>query len=202
MPESWYREAAVRSLVGAVELRDEAIGSHLERVCAVALELAAVVAPDLATNPALRYGFLLHDDGKIGIPDCVLHKPGPLAGDELLLMQTHPLLGELIIQPLTFLDGVARDVIVCHHERWDGLGYPYRRRGDETPLAARIFAIADAYDAMTTDRPYRAALTHDEAIRRIEEASGTQFDPVLGETFVTEVRAIDPFGLGRLTHAD
>lgn len=202
MPDVWYREAAVRSLVAAVELRDEEIGAHLERVCAIALELTAAVAPDLATDPALRYGFLLHDVGKIGIPDCVLHKQGPLDNDELMTMRTHPLLGERIVAPLTFLDGVARDVIACHHERWDGLGYPYRRRGDETPLAARIFAIADAYDAMTTDRPYRAALTHDEAMHRIEEASGTQFDPNLGEAFAAEVGSIDPFGLGRLTHAD
>lgn len=202
MSESWYREAAVRSLVAAVELRDEAIGLHLERVCSIALELTAAVAPDLAADPALRYGFLLHDVGKIGIPDCVLHKPGPLDSDELLTIRTHPILGERIIAPLTFLSGVARDVIACHHERWDGLGYPYRRRRDETPLAARIFALADAYDAMTTDRPYRAAVAHDEALQRIEEASGTQFDPVLGEVFVAEVKSIDPFGLGRLTHAD
>ncbi len=181
------RDAAVRALVAAVELRDEAIGAHLERVSAIALELTAVVAPDLAADPGLRYGFLLHDVGKIGIPDCVLHKPAPLDAAELLTMRTHPVLGERIIAPLVFLDGIARDVIACHHEHWDGLGYPRGLRAESIPLAARIFAVADAYDAMTSDRPYRTALDHEEAMRRIKEARGTQLDPALCAAFAFEV---------------
>ncbi|HET8894016.1 MAG TPA: HD domain-containing phosphohydrolase [Gaiellaceae bacterium] len=198
MPTDRHHEETVLALVAAVELRDEAIGAHLERVCSIALELTAVVAPGLAADPALRYGFLLHDVGKIGIADCVLHKPGPLDHTELSIMRTHPVLGERIVAPLTFIDGIARDVIACHHERWDGLGYPCGRRGGAIPLAARIFALADAYDAMTSDRPYRAALTHDEAMQRIDEALGTQFDPSFGGAFI----ALDPLELGRLTHVD
>lgn len=176
----------MRSLVAAIELRDEAIGYHNERVSAIALELSSVVAPRLVADPSLLYGFLLHDIGKLGIPDSVLHKPAPLDADEMLTMQTHPCLGERIVSPLTFLHGVARDVIVCHHEQWDGQGYPRGLRGEAIPLSARIFSIADAYDAMTSDRPYRRSLGHREAIRRIDDAAGTQFDPVLAAVFTDE----------------
>jgi ribonuclease P protein subunit RPR2 len=175
----------VRALAAALDLRDDATGRHAERVTALALELARRVAPELAEEQRLAYGFLLHDIGKIGIPDALLRKPGPLEPDELELMRTHPELGRKIVEGVPYLRGVASDVIGSHHEHWDGSGYPNALRGTTIPLGARIFTIADAWDAMTNDRPYRAACSTEEALRRIEAASATQFDPALVATFLS-----------------
>src|SRR5439155_21653765 len=112
---------------------------------------------ELVEDPKLEYGFLLHDLGKIGIRDAVLLKPGALAPNELDEMRDHTRLGERVVEQIPYLDGVARDVVAAHHERWDGAGYPRGLKGAEIPLAARIFALADAFDAMTNDRPYRKA---------------------------------------------
>jgi len=174
----------VRALAAALELRDDATGRHAERVSALALALAQAIDAELAADPALAYGFLLHDIGKIGIPDAVLLKPGHLEPDELALMRTHPELGERIVAGISYLAGTARDVIASHHERWDGSGYPAGKAGLEIPPAARIFAIADAYDAMTSDRPYRAALTTEQARTQIAEGAGTHFDPALVPVFL------------------
>jgi len=122
--------------------------------------------------------------GKIGIPDSILRKPGPLDPGELALMRTHPRLGERIVAGIPHLGGIARQVVACHHESWDGRGYPDGLAGEEIPLAARIFAVADAFDAMTHDRPYRKAFPFDEACRRLMEASGTQFEPRLVQAFL------------------
>jgi HD-GYP domain-containing protein (c-di-GMP phosphodiesterase class II) len=122
-------------------------------------------------------GFRLHDIGMIGIPAHVLSKPGPLTADELSEIREHPWLGERIVAPVEFLNGLARHVIGCHHERWDGTGYPRGLRGVEIPLPARIFAVADAYDAMTNAQPYRPALDPDAAVSEIEGKAATHFDP-------------------------
>jgi ribonuclease P protein subunit RPR2 len=175
----------VRALAAALELRDDATGRHAERVTALALELTRIVAPDLAAHRQLAYGFLLHDIGKIGIPDALLLKPGPLDPCELELMRTHPELGRRIVEGIPYLRGIASDVIGSHHERWDGAGYPDGLAGAEIPLAARIFAIADAFDAMTNDRPYRAASSVAEALDGIAAAAGSQFDPALVRAFLT-----------------
>ncbi len=177
-------DTTVRALAAALELRDDATGQHAERVTALALRLAAEVAPGLVEDAAVAHGFLLHDIGKIGIPDGVLRKPGALDPEERALMETHPGLGERIVAGIPYLDGRARQVIASHHERWDGSGYPWGSRGPAIPLAARIFAIADAFDAMTNDRPYRAALTEEQALGAIAEGAGTQFDPVLVAAFL------------------
>jgi ribonuclease P protein subunit RPR2 len=174
----------VRALAAALELRDDATGRHAERVTELALILAREIDAGLAAEPALAYGFLLHDIGKIGIPDALLLKPDRLSPGESRLMRTHPELGEQIVAEIPYLAGIAREVILSHHERWDGSGYPRGITGDEIPLAARIFAIADAYDAMTSDRPYRAALTIEEARSRIAEGAGTHFDPALVRVFL------------------
>jgi ribonuclease P protein subunit RPR2 len=173
----------VRALAAALELRDDATGSHAARVTELALALARRVAPELAEEPALSYGFLLHDIGKIGIPDALLHKPGPLAPAELELMRTHPELGRQIVASIPYLQGVAADVIGSHHEQWDGSGYPNGLAGTQIPLAARIFAIADTYDAMTNDRPYRAAWAPAKALAAVADAAGTQLDPALVRAF-------------------
>jgi HD-GYP domain-containing protein (c-di-GMP phosphodiesterase class II) len=176
--------STVRALAVALELRDDDTGGHAERVTKLALQLTARVAPELAADPALEYGFLLHDVGKIGIPDAILLKPGPLTMEELALMRTHPRLGERIIAGVCHLDGVARAVVACHHECWNGHGYPEGLSGETIPLPARVFALADAFDAMTHDRPYRKALSIDVAVSELVSGSGTQFQPELVDSFL------------------
>ena len=138
---------------------------------------------ELAADPSAEYGFLLHDVGKIGIPDDVLQKPGPLDDDERSLMQTHTLLGEQMLGGVAFLQGVGMGVVRSHHERWDGSGYPDRLARDEIPLGARIFAVADTLDAITSDRPYRAAGPWDRAREVIVQESRRQFDPDVVDAF-------------------
>ena len=139
----------------------------------------------------LELGALFHDIGKIGIPNSILLKPAPLTEDERLLIETHPELGERIIAPIDQLRDVCGIVRACH-ERWDGEGYPDRKAGDEIPLEARIIFACDAFHAMTTDRPYRRALDVDEALRRLREASGTQFDPTVVEVCLRVLEATPP----------
>jgi HD-GYP domain-containing protein (c-di-GMP phosphodiesterase class II) len=178
----------VRALAAALELRDDETGGHAERVSDLALELTRRLAPELSAEPQLEYGFLLHDIGKIGIPDGILRKPGPLDPKELEQMRFHPVLGERVLEQIPYLSGLARDVVACHHERWDGNGYPAGLAGPAIPMAARIFALADSFDAMTNDRPYRRALPVTEAIDEIIRCSGSQFEPELAEAFLELVR--------------
>jgi ribonuclease P protein subunit RPR2 len=180
----------VRALAAAVELRDDDTGGHAQRVTALALELTRRVDPELADEPQLEYGFLLHDLGKIGIPDGILRKPGRLDPDELEQMRFHSVLGERVIEQIPYLSGLARDVVACHHERWDGNGYPAGLSGAQIPTAARIFAVVDAYDAMTNNRPYRDAIPIEAALDELEKNSGTQFDPSIVTEFVTLVRSL------------
>jgi cyclic di-GMP phosphodiesterase len=173
----------VRVLAAALELRDDGTGQHAVRVASLALAITKRVAPHLAEDLELEYGFLLHDIGKIGIPDTILLKPGPLNDDERLTMHEHPRLGERIIAGVRHLDGTAREIVICHHERWDGSGYPLGLAGEGIPLGARIFAIADAFDAMTNVRPYRPARSRQEAFAEIMAEAGRQFDPDLAPSF-------------------
>jgi HD-GYP domain-containing protein (c-di-GMP phosphodiesterase class II) len=145
--------------------------------------LTSIIDPDLAARPETAHGFLLHDIGKIGIPERLLLKTGPLNPSEWDVMRTHPVVGAHIVTPIRVL-GDAVDVVRFHHERFDGRGYPHGLRGKEIPLAARIFSVVDAYDAMTSDRPYRQARSPDEAIEELARCSGTQFDPYVIEAFL------------------
>ena len=183
-------DSMVMVLAAALEMRDDETGEHAKRVSQLGLELAQVVAPQLAEDPELRYGFLLHDIGKIGIPDRVLLKPGALTPSEVAQMETHPILGAQLAVASPFLSGVARDVIAFHHERWDGTGYPWGLREEEIPLAARIFAVVDSYDAMTTDRPYRKAVSAETALAEIQLQSRRQFDPAIVDAFVPVARTV------------
>ena len=174
--------ATVRALAAALELRDDETGRHAERVTELALLLAARVEPDLLTDPQLEYGFFLHDIGKIGVPDAVLLKPGALSERELAQMRVHPALGERIVGEVPYLSGTAREIVGSHHERWDGTGYPRGLTAGAIPLAARIFAVVDAYDAITNDRPYRPARPAGTALQELTAGAGHQFDPnVVGE---------------------
>lgn len=178
-----YRET-VLALATALDSKDAGTRAHSQRVQRYALELARAADGELAEDPSLEYGFLLHDVGKIGIPDRILQKPGPLTLDERQLMETHTVIGEQMLGGVAFLRGEGISVVRHHHERWDGAGYPDRLEGTDTPLGARIFAVADALDAMTSDRPYRRALPWDEAAREIAAQSGRQFDPAVVTAFV------------------
>ncbi|HSJ95199.1 MAG TPA: HD domain-containing phosphohydrolase, partial [Gaiellaceae bacterium] len=130
------------------------------------------------------YGFLLHDVGKIGIPDDILRKPRPLSEAEERLMRTHTVLGEQMLSGVAFLQGTGLAVVRHHHERWDGDGYPDRLRRQEIPLGARIFAVADSLDAITSDRPYREARSWEFARTEIQDEAGRQFDPDVVAAFV------------------
>jgi HD-GYP domain-containing protein (c-di-GMP phosphodiesterase class II) len=175
-------ESTVRALADAVEARDAYTARHAERVAAYGLEIARACRMELDAGPDLEFGFLLHDIGKIAISDAILYKPGRLTQDERDAMRRHPVIGEEIVRGIDFLAG-ARQVVRSHHERWDGAGYPDRLAGERIPLAARVFAVADTFDALTSDRPYRAAASFHEARRVIAGAAGTQFDPTVAEAF-------------------
>ena len=170
--------ATVRALTNAVEARDAYTGKHAERVAAYGLELTRRIDRALAADPQTEFGFLLHDVGKVAIPDGILHKPEPLGEEEATLMRRHPVIGAEIVADVPFLEHAAR-IVRTHHERFDGSGYPDGLAGDQIPLAARIFAVADALDAITTDRPYRPAASLPEARASIAAAAGTHFDPAV-----------------------
>jgi len=178
-----YRQT-VAALASALESKDTGTRAHSQRVQRYALELARSLSPELVGDPSAEYGFLLHDVGKIGIPDRILQKPGPLNEGETRLMRTHTLLGEQMLGGVAFLQGEGLRIVRSHHERWDGSGYPDGVEATDIPLAARIFAVADALDAMTSDRPYRPALTWADAGREIVGESRAQFDPSVVKAFV------------------
>jgi response regulator RpfG family c-di-GMP phosphodiesterase len=171
-----YRQIAI-ALADALEAKDPLTGLHALRVQRYALELTGAFDRSLLDDPSLEYGFLLHDVGKIGIPDSVLQKDGPLTASERRLMQEHTLVGVQILSNVAPLHGEGLRVVRSHHERWDGKGYPDRLAGGQIPIGARIFALVDALDAMTSERPYRRALTWDAAADEILAQNGTQFDP-------------------------
>jgi response regulator RpfG family c-di-GMP phosphodiesterase len=187
-----YQET-VAALASALESKDTGTRAHSQRVQRYAVELARAISPGLAEDPGVEYGFLLHDVGKIGIPDRILQKPGPLTEGETRLMRTHTVLGEQMLGGVAFLQGEGLRVVRSHHERWDGRGYPDGLRGSEIPLAARVFAVADSLDAMTSNRPYRPAQSWEEAGREIEAEASHQFDPTVVEAFrerERELRAV------------
>ena len=177
-----YRDTVV-TLAHAIEAKDVTTGAHSERVRRYATELASVIEPELLEDPGPEYGFILHDVGKIAIPDAVLRKTGKLTDSERRLIETHPVLGEQMVGKAALLRGVGAQVVRSHHERWDGRGYPDQLAREEIPLPARIFAVADTLDAMTSDRPYRRARPWAEAAAEIVDKAGTQFDPSVVEVF-------------------
>lgn len=176
--------ATMKSLAQVIEAKDRTTRGHLERTQNFGVALARRIAPSLVdASPTLGYGFFLHDIGKVGIPEHILCKEGPLDDDEWQVMRTHPLIGAQIIAPISFLSG-AVELIRHHHERFDGSGYPDALRGEEIPLTARVFALVDSFDAMTSDRPYRGPMQVDRALEEIRRGAGTQFDPEVVRVFV------------------
>lgn len=185
--EKHHRDVAIiNALASAIEAKDHYSGSHTQRVARFASKLAKAHDPALGSNEQLRFGFTLHDVGKIGVPEEILLKTSPLTPGEWEVMRTHPTIGVQIIEPVGFGE-VAEGVVLHHHERWDGSGYPDGLKKEDIPLGARIFSVADAFDAMTSDRPYRKGVSKRHAIKEITEESGRQFDPAAVETFLSVV---------------
>jgi response regulator RpfG family c-di-GMP phosphodiesterase len=177
-----YR-TTLETLGAALDSRDVGTEAHSRRVHGYALATArehSVPEDDLVD---LGHGVLLHDIGKIGIPDSILLKPAPLTPDEWVIMRRHPEIGRRLIEKIPFLLG-AVSIVYCHHERWDGRGYPQGLRGEEIPLGARIFTVVDAFDAMTFDRPYSRAVSFDDAKTEITRCAGSQFDARVVASFL------------------
>ena len=173
----------VTALAQALEERDQYTGEHSETVVDLTARVAEALALDELEVKTIRTAALLHDIGKVGIPDQILHKPGPLDTREWEIMRQHPAIGERILRAIPGMGSVAR--IVRHeHERWDGTGYPDGLSGEAIPVGARIILACDAYHAMTSDRPYRKALSHHTAMTELTSNAGSQFDPQVIEALV------------------
>jgi HD-GYP domain-containing protein (c-di-GMP phosphodiesterase class II) len=173
----------LQRLAHAAELRDVATRGHGDRVAAFALAIAVRLNWDAERMETLRLGARVHDVGKLAISTRVLRKPGPLDEAEVRLVRTHPLVGARLVRSAA--SGVlALPYVLYHHERWDGAGYPTGRAGKDIPLEARILAVADAYDAMTSARPYRRPFSAERALEEIESCAGTQFDPAIAAVFI------------------
>ncbi len=179
--EDSYR-MTLKALAAALETRDRETHGHSERVVSFSLRLGRELNLTSEDLRSLEFGALLHDIGKIGVPDAILHKPAQLCPDEWVKMRCHPVHGQQILRGIEFLEGAAR-VVGQHHEKWDGTGYPLGLRAEEIDLNARIFAVADAFDAITSDRVYRAGRSYEVAVAELEEFAGRQFDPTVVAAF-------------------
>jgi putative two-component system response regulator len=182
-----HTESVIFTLALAVEAKDAYTEGHLRRLAFYGECLAAQIGMLPSDTRAVRYGGLLHDIGKIGVDEAILRKPGKLTENEFAQVKRHPEIGARIVTPLRFSNVVA-PIILAHHEAWNGRGYPQGLASNNIPLGARIIAIVDAYDAMTTDRSYRRALSQFEAMRRLREGAGQQWDPELVEQFLLLLR--------------
>ncbi len=181
--ESSY-EDTLQALGAAIDLRDNETAGHSQRVCRYSLEMARSMGWSDKLLRSLAKGAYLHDIGKLGVPDGILLKPGPLTADERKVMQRHAQIGFDLVKGITFLADAA-EIVLAHHERFDGYGYPRALKGEEILLGARIFAVADTLDAITSDRPYRRASSFESARETIRRLSGSQFDPHVVDVFVS-----------------
>ncbi len=181
----------LKSLAKALEARDHYTRGHSERVSELSLHIAQELGIDEEECRLIYNTALLHDIGKIGIRDAILHKPRQLSDDELQVIRQHPSFGNMILGPLKFL-GEVSELVKHHHERWDGTGYPDKLGGENIPLASRIIAIADTYDAMTSSRPYREARSHEAAVAEIRKQAGSQFDPQVVKVFLSLAPRLKP----------
>jgi putative nucleotidyltransferase with HDIG domain len=178
-------DGTLEALVSALDARDRETKGHSLRVAKYMMEIACQmgIPRDTPEWVDMQRGALLHDVGKIGVSDSILHKPGPLSDDEWVDMRRHPKIGHDMLKDISFLSGAAT-IVLAHHERFDGKGYPGGLAADEIPLGARIFVLADTFDAMTSDRPYRRALSAEASRAEIIRCSGTQFDPMCVHGFL------------------
>jgi putative nucleotidyltransferase with HDIG domain len=178
-------DSTLEALVNALDARDQETKGHSIRVARYMLDIARAlgVPPGSRDWLDMQRGALLHDVGKIGVSDTILLKPGKLTDEEWEKMRAHPLIGYNMLKEVRFLSGAA-EIILAHHERWDGRGYPRGLRAEDIPLGARIFSVVDTFDSMTSDRPYRKALATEEALMEIVRNGGSQFDPRVVEAFL------------------
>jgi putative nucleotidyltransferase with HDIG domain len=176
-------DATIEGWSLALEMRDDETQGHALRVADLAVELGQAVGIAGEELVHLRRGALLHDIGKMVVPDAILRKPGPLTEEEWAVMRRHPEDGREFLRKVAYLEP-ALDVPYCHHERWDGTGYPRGLAGEEIPLAARVFAVADAFDALTSDRPYRAAWPEEDVREHLRKCAGKEFDPRVVAVFL------------------
>jgi HD-GYP domain-containing protein (c-di-GMP phosphodiesterase class II) len=177
----------IRSLAGAIDAKDPYTRGHAERVAALAVEIGLELGLDADALRALEYGGILHDVGKIGIPDAILSKQSPLDDEEMALVRAHPVIGAEIVAGVEFL-AAALPVVRSHHERWDGRGYPDRLAGEAIPLPARIVNAADTWDACTSNRPYQAAIAPGDVLPILAGLRGTQLDPAVHDALVSVLR--------------
>ncbi|HJS18173.1 MAG TPA: HD domain-containing phosphohydrolase [Anaerolineales bacterium] len=175
-------EATIEGWSHAMDLRDRETEGHSRRVAELSIKLARKMGISDEAIVHLRHGALLHDMGKIGVPDSILHKPDSLTEEEWVVMRKHPRLAFDMLNPIEYLRD-ALDIPYFHHEKWDGTGYPQGLKGDQIPIAARIFAVADVWDALTSNRPYRPAWTREDALIYIRDQSGKHFDPQVVDFF-------------------
>lgn len=180
-------DATIAGWSHAMDLRDRETEGHSQRVTELTLKLAKAFGVGDEQLAHIRHGALLHDMGKLGIPDSILQKPDQLTNEEWVVMRKHPQLAYEMLYPIEYLRP-ALDIPYSHHEKWDGTGYPRGLKGEEIPIAARIFAIVDVWDAITSDRPYRPAYSIEQALSHIREQSGKHFDPQVVDVFFKLVR--------------
>jgi putative nucleotidyltransferase with HDIG domain len=192
-----FRQESIKALMRTLSARDPYTGHHSNRVTNIVLTFARSLGMSQQDLEALTNAGYLHDIGKIGVSDSILLKPGPLTPDERMVIETHPLIGEKIVEPLGF-KSQEKNLILLHHERWDGRGYPHGLQGGNIPYLCRVLALADVFDALSSDRPYRQAFTPSEALAEIEAQGGRQFDPDLTRKFVRLVSAMDPRTLSQM----
>jgi putative nucleotidyltransferase with HDIG domain len=175
---------ALDSMVTAVDNKDRYTRRHSEDVAEYSLWIAEELGLSQETHRLIRVGGLLHDVGKIGVPEDILRKPGRLTAEELEVLRRHPQLGALVVGAMPDIEPPIIDIVRYHHERWDGTGYPDGLKGEDIPLLGRLTAVADAFSAMTTSRPYRKGLPWEAALHEIEVNSGTQFEPIMARAFL------------------
>ncbi|MFW6122768.1 MAG: HD-GYP domain-containing protein [Thermodesulfobacteriota bacterium] len=185
-----FRQESIKALLRTISARDSYTGYHSIRVTNLVLTFARSLGLSSQELQTLSNAGYLHDIGKIGISDTILLKAGPLTPAERTIIQTHPLIGEKIVEPLG-LTSQEKDLIVLHHERWDGQGYPRGLQGTNIPFLCRLLALADVFDALTSNRPYRQAFTVPEALAEIETQAGQQFDPDLAHRFINLAGSLD-----------
>ncbi|MGZ9225710.1 MAG: HD domain-containing phosphohydrolase, partial [Anaerolineales bacterium] len=179
-------DATIEGWSAAMDLRDKETEGHTQRVTEMTIKLAKVTGFSKQELIQVRRGALLHDIGKMGVPDRILLKPDKLTDEEWEVMRMHPTYAYQMLEPITYL-GPALEIPYCHHEKWDGTGYPRGLKGEEIPLAARIFAVVDVYDALTSDRPYRKSWSREKTLDYIRELSGSHFDPQVVDAFLMMV---------------
>jgi putative nucleotidyltransferase with HDIG domain len=187
-------EATLKGWSSALELRDHDVDEHTQRVKNLTVELAVKMNINGKALTNIRWGALLHDVGKLAIPDEILRKPAPLTPEEWTIMRQHPIYAYAMLRPIEYLRD-AISIPYCHHENWDGSGYPRGLVRYEIPFAARIFSVVDVWDSLTTDRPYRKAWPEDKALNYIKQQTGIKFDPEIVEVFMEWIQTRNGFSL-------